>query len=114
MSYGGHALDMIIRMKAHREMKKARRDKLLKSKEQHTHASHGAKNLVSENCVDPETTEKVKHYYQNKIKTESRKRVIMTIILLSVTLAVLLILILLYLHYRDFLITSARHFFLQT
>lgn len=89
MAYGGHALDMIMRLKANRDMKKARRDKLKKSKEAHSHASHIHYPGSKKPEIAPEIIEKVKQEYQQKIKKESRKRWFITIILLSVVIILL-------------------------
>jgi hypothetical protein len=91
MAYGGHALDMIMRLKANRDMKKARREKLQKAKDSHSHATHMHYPGPKKSEIDPEITEKVKQEFQNKLKNESRKRWINTIILLSITVALIIL-----------------------
>jgi len=91
MAYGGHALDMIMRLKANRDMKLARREKLRKAKDSHSHATHIHYPKPEKTEIDPEITEMVKQEFQTKLKNESRKRWINTIILLSITIALIIL-----------------------
>jgi len=93
MSFAGHVIDMINRSKFNRSQMLARKDKIRKIRENHSDSSWTSNPVFLEKKLPLKQLEKIKSDIRKKIKRESQRSIIYTLIVLLTLFAIVLILV---------------------
>jgi len=88
MGFGGHALDMILRTKLHRETSKYRKEKIAKVRDMYVNAVRvHTKTMFKEKNISSEELAEIKNEIRKTIRKERRQEIIMVCLIIIVSLA---------------------------